>query len=676
MRPCHAALRGLTIDLRGFRETRLMVSLAVLLEIIPVGSPASEIDLTDLSLEELVNLEVTSVSKRPEHRSGAAAAIAVISGGDVRRSGATSIPEALRMAPGLHVARVTSSEWAVASRGFSSLNSAKLLVLIDGRSVYTPLFSGVFWEVQDTLLEDLDQIEVIRGPGASLWGANAMNGVINVTTKSARKTHGAYVEGGGGTEDRAFGAVRYGGKIGESVHYRVFGKYLERDAGFSSTVPEDDDWWMGRGGFRIDWAASQEDDVTFQGDLYQGEIGQVVPAIQVTGRPEPPRPLEADLAGGNLLTRWRRSLGEGTDVEVQAYYDRTHRDDPTFRDVLDTFDVQLQYSLPLRWRQEVLWGVAYRLMSNDFRGKGIADLRPGESNDQLLSGFVQDQIELLEGALRFTIGTKLEHNDFSGFEVQPTGRVAWDPAERCTLWGAVSRAVRVPTRIERDVSAQAGGPSDDPLLVLIGNSNLHAEDMASFELGWRQQLTPDVFLDVAGFYNDYEQLITFEFRQPRLASDGRTILPLFSENAVDGTAYGAETSLTWFPWPFWHIVGSYGFLRLQLEPDPGRLDLGGVETFERDSPRHQVHLRSSVDLPAGLAFDVLFRYVDHVGTTGDPALGVTPKFMNVDVRLGWEIRTGIEISAVGQNLVYDHREEFPGGTEVQRAMYAKVAVRY
>ena len=378
--------------------------------------------LKQLSIEELMNTEVTSVSKREESLLGSAAAVAVVTNEDIQRSGATSVPEALRSVPGLHVAMQTASGWVVASRGFSSINSEDLLVLADTRSIYTPLFSGVFWDVQDYLMKDIDRIEVIRGPGATLWGSNAVNGVINITTKSARDTQGGYVETAVGTEERAYAAARYGGELNDGGYFRVFGTYTDHAAELHPPGSSPDDWRLAHVGFRADWSAPGADTWTLQGDLYDGNIGLVAPSVIVTGRPGPQGELRTGVSGGNVLGRWEHRPSEDSDFQLRLYYDRTHRNDPSFLDDLDTVDLDFQHRFAWARRQEVVWGLNYRLMVDDDRGKGIFAVQPPVSRDQLFSGFVQDQIAL-RNSLQLTVGTKLEHNDFSGFEWQPSARL-------------------------------------------------------------------------------------------------------------------------------------------------------------------------------------------------------------------------------------------------------------
>ncbi len=634
-------------------------------------------DLTELSLEDLTNVEVTSVSKTAEKRNQAAAAIAVITGEDIRRTGATSIPEALRLAPGLHVGRINTNSWSVSSRGFAGSNSSKLLVLMDGRSIYTPLFSGVFWDAQDMMLADVDRIEVIRGPGGTLWGANAMNGVINIDTKSARDTHGGLVEAGGGNEERGFGAFRYGAQLGDDFHYRVFANYFDRAGGFNPDGPAHDTWRLGHVGFRSDFDATRDDALTLQGDLYDGEAGLLRSQLAVASPDGTPlinsTRHDTDLAGGNVLGRWRRTLSAASDLTLQAYYDRTERRDPAFIDVLDTFDVDLQHRLPAPFGHEIVWGIGYRLMSDTFRtDTPVVALRSPQANDQLVSGFVQDEIALFANTLRFTIGTKLERNDYSGFEVQPSGRVAWTPDATHTTWAAVSRAVRTPTRIERDFLVDARDPSGDLAARLDGNRSLRAEKLTSLELGYRWQPLATLFVDVATFYNLYDDLVTMEIGTPS-TEGATTIFPLSNRNEMHGDAYGGEVALNWAPVNGWRLAGSYSALVLELATEPGSNDTSSG-LVEDASPQHQIEVHSFVDLPRGFELDTMVRWVDELSSPeGDRP---TPSYWNADVRLGWRGPSGVELSVAGQNLLDDHHEEFPGGTQVERGVYGKLSWRF
>jgi iron complex outermembrane recepter protein len=634
-------------------------------------------ELKRLSIEELMDVEVTSVSRTAEALGGAAAAIGVVTSEDLRRSGATAIPEALRGIPGINVGRRNSNTWAVSARGFSSVSSEKLLVLRDTRSVYTPLFSGVFWDSQDYLLEDVERIEVIRGPGASLWGSNAVNGVINITTKNARDTQGWYVDATLGTEEHAGGAVRYGGRLGESGFFRVFGKYFDRDASHKPGSPTSDDWRAAHGGFRADWDDGGADTFTVQGEGYRANIGQLSPSVTVIGRQGPQGDLTVRATGGNVLGRWRRALAEGSDMQLRAYVDHTDREDPSFHDDLTTFDVDFQHRFAPLSSHEVVWGLNYRRTDNRNRRSVIFNLDPADSQDDVISGFVQDQIALRD-ALRLTIGTKLEENDFSGFEVQPNVRLAWEVAPAHTAWAAVSRAARVPTRLERDVSIDITDPAADPVVRLLGNEDLDAEELVAYELGYRWQASHSLSVDAALFHNRYDGLMSLEIGTPFLDSGtGQVIIPVTNQNLTDGHSEGVELLVNFSPRENWRLMATYSNVHLSL--DAGGMDLNRGQFLEGATPRHQFTLRSLLDLPHGFELDAQFRSLSRIEELPEIATGEgIAGYSELDVRLGW--RSGaMEIALVGRNLLHDHHLEF--GTpaargEIERSVYGKVAWRF
>lgn len=628
--------------------------------------------LARLSIEELMEISVTSVSKRRESLGGAAAAVSVVTGEDIRRSGATTVPDALRQVPGLHVARLSSSQAAVTARGFSNLTSEKLLVLSDTRSIYTPLFSGVFWDAQDYLFEDLEQIEVIRGPGATLWGSNAVNGVINITTKNARQTHGTYVEALAGTEERAGIAARYGAETASGVHFRVFGKYVERGDTFATTGSEDD-WRLGHAGFRADWQANTRDTFTVQGDLYDGTIGQLSPSVRVIGRPGPQGPLRVQLNGGNVLGRWQRQLDAASELQVRLYYDRTSRDDPSFRDDLDTIDADVQYRRVFG-RNEVVSGLNYRYTRNDDRPGIIFRLEPTLSSDEVVSAFIQDQIRLTD-TLRLTIGSKFEDNDFSGFELQPSVRLAWDVSSTQTLWTAVSRAARIPTRFERDIAVDVVDPASDPLFQLLGSRDFDSEELIAYEAGYRWQASASVALDLATFYNVYAGLASLELGDPFVRpADGRVIVPITNRNLNDGESRGFEALVTYAPLRGWRLSATYSFIDIEI--DAGGLDINRGRFLDGATPRHQVGLRSVLDLPAGIQFDAQFRRLSSIRRTPEIENGTgLDGYSELDVRLGWRARPGVDMSVIGQNLLRRrHAEIGPPERrgELERGVYGKL----
>jgi iron complex outermembrane receptor protein len=660
-------------------------ALATALLLCPTGHAAASQDMTAstgalkrLSIEELMDIEVTSVSRTAETLSSAAAAISVVTNEDLRRSGATTIPEALRGVPGLHVARRNSNSWAVSSRAFSSINSEKLLVLSDSRSIYTPLLSGVTWDVQDYLLPDIERIEVIRGPGASLWGANAVNGVINITTRNARDTQGTLLTATVGTEEQGSTAARYGGKLGDSGFFRVFGQYSERDATFHPSATTSDDWRIGHAGFRADWDASSSDTLTLQGDLYRANIGQFAPAIDVIGRPGPTGNLEVHATGGNVLGRWRRQLASGSDLQLRAYFDRTHRDDPSFRDDLDTVDVELQHRYLPSARHEIVWGLSYRYTDNSNRGKGIFAVVPENSRDQLFGGFAQDQFAISD-ALRLTVGTKLEHNDFSGFEVQPSVRLAWDIAPGRNAWAAVSRAVRVPSRLERDIAVEATPPGSNPRALLLGNHDFEAEELLAYEVGYRWQPLDVLAFDLAIFQNRYEGLASLEFGTPTLdPGSGVITFPVMNVNLTDARSEGVELLTTFSPTDDWRLIASYAYIYLDMQPHGADLNRGAF--LEGTTPRQQFSLRSLLDLPGGLQLDAQFRHSTELERQPEVIAGpgIDP-YSELDVRLAWQASEQLELALVGQNLLHDHHVEF--GTpaargEIERSVYGKVTWQF
>jgi iron complex outermembrane receptor protein len=602
--------------------------------------------LKTLSLEDLMNVEVTSVSKRPERLFETASAIQVITREDIRRSGAESIPEALRLASNLEVAQIDARQWAISARGFNNTTSNKLLVMIDGRTVYTPLYAGVFWDVQDILLEDVDRIEVISGPGATVWGANAVNGVINIITRKAKDTQGTLLSGGGGTEVRGCCGVRYGGKVGPNVPYRVYGKYFARDRSVLANGQDGhDSWHTAQFGFREEWTASRVDVVTLQGDLYDGRASQPIAS-------------EIGLGGGNLMSVWEHTFSDASDLKLQFYYDRTNRRVPSsFAEGLDTYDIDLQHRIPLAERHDVVWGVGYRLIEDNIVNPASFAFLPPHVSRQLFSAFVQDEVALVKDRLHFTFGTKIEDNDYTGFELQPSGRVVWQMSSQQSLWGAVSRAVRTPSRIDREFFAPRNPP-----FILFGSPNFGSEDLLAYELGYRGQLQKSLSVSVATFFNHYDNLRTVERINPLLT------LPVFLGNGGKGEAHGAEFAAEYRPLESWRVRAAYSPLKLHFAGKPASTDPNPGASESHD-PNHQFSLRSLVDLPAHFEFDNTFRYVSSIDNQSVPAYG------ELDSRLGWRPSTAMEISILGENLLHPHHAEFGaplGRHEIQRGVRIKV----
>jgi len=641
-------------------DEAMKLSLAVLAAIVaPAAAQApafgEDEDLTALSLEELMNIEVevTSVSRRSQRVENSAAAVYVLTSEDLRRSGATSLMEALRMVPGLNVARVDSSSWAISARGFNDLFSDKLLVLMDGRTLYTPLFSGLFWDVQDYPLEDVERIEVIRGPGATIWGANAVNGVINIITKSAYRTTGTQVVAGGGNEERGFGHVRHGGSLGETGAWRAYVKYFDRDQTEStSSYDPDDEWSMLRAGFRADFGPSDEDEVTLQGDVYVGRAGQRPTVASTASPPTAVVDADRDLSGGNVLARWTRTLSDTSSWQLQTYYDRTFRESgDLFEESRDTLDVDFNHDFHVADGHRTTWGLGYRLMMVDIDDSFEIQFDPTSRNDQLVSAFVQHEWRARED-LVVTAGTKLEHNDYSGFEIQPSLRAIWDVAGDHSVWASISRAIRQPSQVDQDITLiQAAIPNgmggfDFP--ALVGDDDVDSEVLYAYELGYRSFLGEALSLDVATFFHDYDRLVIQEPGAP-VAMGNDTLIPIVQTNNATGTAWGVETVAQWNVCPRWNLNASYTFLELDIRPD-GDSQSPNAEDAERTSPEQQFHLRSHLDVTEDVDFDVLLYLVDRLRNV--------PGYARGDVRLAWRPCEGLELSAVAQGLFHDEQVEF------------------
>lgn len=601
-----------------------------------------------LSLEELMNQEVTIVTKRAEPLAESPSAVQIITSDDIRRSGASSIPEALRLASNLQVAQVDSHQWAISARGFNNTSANKLLVMIDGRTVYTPLFAGVFWDVQDTFLPDIERIEVVSGPGATLWGANAVNGVINIVTKSARETQGVVAEAGGGSLLRDFVGARYGGQIGENLFFRLYGKYFDRE---NTVMPSGrdatNDWYMGQGGFRLDWLPTNGNALTVQGDAYGGSFEQ-------------PAPGSTSVDGQNLLARWVRTFSEESDLMVQAYFDRTRRRSPNvFVENLNTYDLDFQHRFPLGSHQSLMWGLGYRLMQDDVGNSAALAFLPEERNLQLFSGFLQDEITLVEDKLFLTLGSKVEHNDYSDFEVQPSVRLAWRVDDRQTLWAAVSRAVRSPSRIDRDLYFPGVAP-----YTIAGGSGFDSEKLIAYELGYRVRAAERLSLSLAGFFNDYDDIRSLE------PFGGTNTFIIANQNRAE--AWGVELSGNYEVVDWWRLRGGYTYLHKTVSVKGGGQDLNRGRA-EGNDPHHQFVLQSAMDLPGNLEFNCVARYTD---TLPDPHV---PSYFTLDAQLAWRPIPNIELAVVGQNLWDEQHPEFGASAsrqEIPRSIYGKLTWRF
>jgi iron complex outermembrane receptor protein len=618
--------------------------------------------LKQLSIEELMNLDVTSVSKQPEPYGRAPAAIQVITQDQIRRSGASSIPEALRLADNLDVAQVNSHDWAISARGFNTALGNKLLVMIDGRTVYSPLFSGVFWNVQDYLLEDIDRIEVISGPGGTLWGANAVNGVINISSKSAKDTQGLYLEaGGGGPELKGFTGVRYGGTLGSDVYFRAYGKYFDRgNEKFADGNEASDSWNMRQGGFRVDSYASPGNILTVQGDLYGSDLN-----VAAGG--------DGQASGGNVLGRWSHVISDDSNTSLQVYYDRTHLVDPItnqfataaiLTDDLDTYDLDFQHHVRLNERNRIAWGLGYRFTHDVVDPAQNLAFLPPTLDRKLYSGFMQDEVMLTKNVL-LTLGTKLEHNDYTGFEWEPNGRLQWNVAADQMLWSAVSRAVRTPSRIDSDLR------EPNPLTtILAGDSGFKSETLIAYELGYRARLGSRASASLSTFYNDYDNVRSVSYTPS-------TIVPLFFANNLAGDTYGAELSMDYQIIDQWRLHGGYDLLRERIHVKSGRYDYSNALN-ETEDPQQQFSLRSSLDFARHIELDGGLRWVDKLIANNNGVPATVPSYFELDVRLGWRPVPKLEFAVVGQNLLHARHPEYgvvnalPYREDIQRSVYGKI----
>ncbi|MBN1589884.1 MAG: TonB-dependent receptor [Pirellulales bacterium] len=620
-----------------------------------------DLDMLDMNLKQLsqvavksvspsMGMEVSTVSRTDSTVARSPTAVYVITNEMIRRSGARNIPEILRLAPGVQVAQVTKTSWAISIRGFNARYANKLLVQIDGRAIYTPSFSGVFWDQEQVLLEDIERIEVIRGPGATVWGANAVNGVVNIVTKEAAGTRGLYAESGGGNEHRSFNSARVGGRQGD-LNWRVYGMQVDDGPGYT-TLPEGawDAMQFGQGGFRMDWTPNRCDTLTLQGDFYGGN--QTLRQQTITSYVLEPESIRST----NFLGRWTRKLSDDTDWSAQIYYDNMYRWAAPLasrRLNQNTFDFDYQYHTKLGSRHDVICGFGYRNydMLVDIQGSSFSLIPPRDSFD-IISYFVQDTIELHPDFLFLTAGIKLEHNDFTNFEYQPSIRLLWTPDERTSIWGAISRAVRTPSMADRDFFL-AGG-------FVQGNRSVRSEDLLAYEMGIRRQPTDRLYWDLAVFFNRYDNLIGLYPAWPP---------PQIVANNGVGDSYGYELVVTYEVNPDWRLRGSYSFLIEDITYGLNGLPYG---VLPGSSPRNQWFLHSAWDLSHRTTLDMIWRYVDNL------AVGV-PHYLTMDVRLAWEPRDGLEFALVGQNLLDNHHLEFADSfttvTEVPSGVYGMVSWR-
>jgi len=683
---------------RGFASGAAILILGGVLALLAPGRAAAQstgvaeaaVDLKQMSVNDLMNIKVTSVAKEPEKLLDAPSAIQVITNDDIERSGADSLPEALRLADNLEVAQKDVNNWAISARGFSANLADKLLVLIDGRAVYSPLYAGVIWNVQDYPLEDIDRIEVISGPGGTLWGANAVNGVINITSKSAKDTQGGYLEEAVGSQLQNQTEVRYGGNLAPEVYYRVYGEHTQDGSEvFSTGASALDSERVTRTGFRVDSTSAAQNLLTVQGDYYNG--------IQDLGAAG-----EGGLSGGNVLGRWSHTFADDSDLSLQLYYDQTYLATPSVAspaalpyysgfpaaelvDDLQTYDLDFQYHWRLGAANDLIAGLGYRFTDEKDADLGIIRFSPATLRHELFSGFVQDVIAL-PANLSLTLGTKLEHNGYTGLETEPNARLQWALTPKQMLWAAVSRAVRTPSRYDRDLQVVTGlqnapAPLQFPALFLSGSNNFQSETELAYELGYRAELGTRISASVSTFYNDYNDLRSIT-PTPTTATYIYPY-PVVFQNNLEGQTYGAEVSANYQPLYWWRLHAGYDLLREHIFIKPGQVDATGALNETAD-PRNQYFLRSAMDLPDRAELDLAYRWIDSrildSSPTNGPVAGMVPCYFELDARLAWQATKQLELSLVGQNLLHPHHVEygFPSTTreEVARDVYAKAEWRF
>ena len=635
----------------------------------------------DASLEQLLNVEVTSVSKKEQKLSRTAAAVFVISHEDIRRSGAESLPDVLRMAPGVQVARIDANAWAITIRGFNSRFSNKVLVLVDGRSVYTPSFSGVYWDQLDMPLEDIERIEVIRGPGATVWGANAVNGVINIITRSSKATPGGLGSASVGSDLDSRGMLRYGGKLssgpGASGTYRAFAKYSRiADDELPGGVSGFDGWSRIHGGFRSDWDLSARDSLTVQGDLFSNRGSQLRHHWFNPAPSDPPFAQTWAAAGGNLLSRWNHTSAGGSDMSVQAYYDTYRRDDLGIPESEKTFDLDFRQHVASGGRHDIVFGAGYRMANTSVPPGYQVSLTPAKRTDSLYNTFIQDEIRVVD-RLWLTLGAKIEHNAYTGFEYEPSTRLAWTPTARQTFWAAASRAIRQPSRFEVGVNAELlaypVGPNAMLETRILGNPRFRSEELRDYEIGYRTQWTKNVSLDVTAFLSSYRHLGTTEPQIPTfLAGPGGVVVlvQVFPDNKGRSTNYGTEATLNWKVNSRWRVEPGYSFLRVNTHLDPTSSDSTFVARAG-NAPPHTLQVRSFLNLSSRLQWDHALYWMQKLPN------GSVPGYTRLDSRLAWKLGESTEISLVGQNLLRPGSLQFADpyhivGTPDQRSVFGKI----
>jgi len=636
-------------------------------------------NLIDLSLEQLMEIEVTTASKMEEKMFDTPAAVYVITAEDIRRSGVRSIPDALRIVPGVDVAQINSNEWAVSIRGFNDSFANKLLVLVDGRNVYTPMFGGVVWSDLDTLISEIERIEVIRGPGGAVWGNNAVNGVINIITKNSKDTKGNFVEGGGGNEQRGFVNLRHGGDVSDIGTYKIFANYFNRDSLKSTTGgSNNDNWQSGRVGLRFDLDPTEKDELMITANFFTTDFNRNITIATTTPDIFETFKSESDNYGFDMQALWRRQLGGDSYIDFQIYYEYINRDLEGITKIKrNTIDMEMLHRIPFSYHgaHDLIWGLNYRFYSDDVDSSEVFSLNDPKANINLISGFIQDQVSFFNNKLIVTLGSKFEHNDFTGFEVQPNFRVLVSPDEKNRFWASVSKAVRVPARIDDSVRFLVSTVSDpvtgQPVEnQIFGNTDLLSETVWAFELGYRTTPYEWVNLDIASYINLYKNLNVAVAQSPMFnPGDPSIILPFEFENDQNGKTYGIEVASTFTPYNFWKLRLNYTFFNIDLDLQTS--DPAIIRFPEGTSPKHKFAIQSFLNLPHNFEFDSTLYWVDELDEfdIGD--------YTRLDIRLGYTPIKNLSFSIVGQNLLKKEHQEFGNSfigdsAEIERSFIGSV----
>lgn len=629
--------------------------------------------LADESLEELMNIKVVSVGKKAESLKTTAASVFVITAEDIRRSGMHSLPELLRMAPGVQVARTVSGHWAISIRGFNGDFANKLLVLVDGRIVYNEQWAGVFWDMEEMPLENIDRIEVVRGPGAAMWGPNAVNGVINILTKSAEYTQGGLVTGELGTQD-ANTSARYGGAISPDAFYRVTGRFGDASAmpaqwpasagGFSPTHG----WTSSSGDFRVDWRPTGQDTLLFEGQGYHSSVGN--PAAFITPQnPYPPFQDSLDSStAGNLFGQWQHTFANGSSLEARASWDHIDYGLSKLPSSLNAAAAELQYHFTLGSRNDLVAGASFRQENFTIGSSPGNSLNPPQQSLGSYSAFLEDQVTLVRDKFYFIAGVNIGHYTFTGPATQPTGRLLWTPNQKLTTWAAVSRAVRTPSLIERgmdfNVFSFPAGPGLNGMGILVGNPSAGAESVLAYEAGQRVELNKRVSLDLSVFLNRYQHVLFFEAAPPYFVPGQVPYLatPITFDNVYQGTSHGLELSATWNPASQWRLIGGYSLLHVNVQPYPGWQP---PSKPINNSPVSQWQLRSNLDLTRRLQLDAALYYTSAI------AEDLVPQHLRGDLRLGWRAGEKLDVSIGIQNAFQSYHLELPSLYEGQQLLVGR-----